>query len=150
MMALVGRVTLLWILASLFMLFVVLKLDGNLSEEWTWFIVFIPMWVLDVISIIYLIVFIISHYRDSQPSSRVIEFNVSKLRKLWLIGMFTVKTTFLLVLCSKLDGFIEASFVYVFLPLWFLLVMLIVDSYVATWKEGNKRGETPLRLGFSS
>ena len=146
-MALVGRVTVLWILSSLFMLFVVLKLDG--TTTWAWFLVFIPIWILDVFSIIYLIIFIVSDYRGNQL--RAIEFNVSKLRKFWLICMFMLKMCFLLMLCAKLDGLVDTSLIYVFIPLWLLLIMLIVDSYVATWKEGKKqvRRKQPSRMGFT-
>ena len=134
-MALVGRVTIFWVLTSFFMLFVVMKLDG--TTDWLWHVVFVPMWILDVLSIVFLATFLGSLYRNGGTPYRVNDFHVSKKRMIWLIVLFVLKIIFLLILCSKLDGFITASYVYVFMPLWVILLMLAVDCYIATWKEGR-------------
>lgn len=135
-MALVGRVTFLWILTSFFLLFVVLKLDGTIN--WFWLVVFVPMWILDVVTVVYIVVTLLYDYRRGDPPTVMDDFNVLKRRKFILIGMFVLKIIFMMLLCLKLDGFTIASYLFVCIPLWIVLAMLFIDSFIVTWREGKK------------
>ena len=133
-MALVGRATLLWIAVSFFLLFVVLKLDG--TTTWSWYAVFSPIWILDFIAVLYLVLFILTEHRNTTRLMN--EFHVSRNRKFWLMAMYIVKLVFCLILCAKFDGYLDASYYYIFIPLWIMLSCLAVDSSINTWQEAHK------------
>ena len=63
-MTIFTRVTASWWLVAFLILFIVLKLDGTI--DWSWAVVFTPMWLLDLVSSLYLLVFFIFHMRGSR------------------------------------------------------------------------------------
>jgi len=139
-MAFVGRATVFWIQITFFLLFVVLKLDG--TTNWLWHFVFIPIWILDIVTIVYLASFLIAHYRTGRTPYEINDVQLTKYRKIWLLTVYLFKVIFTILLCLKLDGFINISYMFVCLPLWIMLVMLTGDAYVATWKISVKYHES--------
>lgn len=143
-MSLVGRATVWWLLASFFLLFVVMKLDGSI--DWLWYVVFVPMWILDVLSVLYLI---FSHSAGNQRCLRMIvnDFCIPKEVSIGLMVAYGMKLLFGLLLCAKLDGFANISAFYVFIPLWAGLIIVAVICCVYTWKKAkrfhNEWGATP-------
>lgn len=138
-MALVGRVTILWILVSFVILFIVLKMDGTLN--WSWLVVFVPMWLLDISTIAYLTIFLVLEYRQRESPSLMDVFNVSGQRKRCLILIYLLQIVFMLLLSLNLDGYLDISYVFVFIPLWIIFTMLAVDCSVITWREAKHRSE---------
>jgi len=134
-MALVGRATVWWLLGTLFLLFVVLRLDG--STDWKWFVVFTPMWLLDILSIVSLITIVVVGTRNNRFVQHINEFHVSKERAIYLIAVYVTKLTFGLLLCAKLDGYLAASYFFLFSPLWIMLLMVVGFAVRETWLEAN-------------
>jgi len=131
-MTIFARVTACWWLVAFLVLFVVLKLDQTI--DWSWAVVLIPMWILDLVAIIYLMIFFIFHIRGSrQPLS--VNNHLSKERQVYLMFVFLFKFLFELLLCLKLDGLMDQKFYYVFIPLWIVMLLLIGDACRITWRE---------------
>ncbi|XP_037086447.1 transmembrane protein 60-like [Pollicipes pollicipes] len=61
-MAVLHRALVTWFLSLVFLILLVLRLDGR--TRWNWFIVFIPMWILDSIMILYALVVMVSPCRS--------------------------------------------------------------------------------------
>lgn len=75
------RALLTWFILLAFLILIVLRLDDKLA--WNWFIVLIPMWLLDMTIVIYIAVFMIRQCMSGiDPSGR------SMLRK---VGFFALK-----------------------------------------------------------
>lgn len=134
-MALVGRAIIWWLLGSLFLLLVVLRLDG--STSWKWFVVFTPIWLLDIFSIIYLIASVVVGARNNRLVQRINEFRVSKERAGWLLGVHVLKLTFGMLLCGRLDGYLDVNYVFLFIPVWLMFIMLAALAMRDTWQEAN-------------
>lgn len=131
---------------SLFLLFVVLKLDG--TTTWLWHYVFLPLWIYDLFTLILLTNFLVSHFRTgSRPYCYLLPFDLldfifiydfTKMRTVFmLLVFFSMKFLFTLVLCLKLDGFIKLSLVYVAIPFWLLVIGMFCDAFITTWNEGK-------------
>ena len=131
---------------SLFLLFVVLKLDG--TTTWLWHYVFLPLWIYDLFTLILLTNFLVSHFRTgNRPYCYLLPFDLldfifiydfTKMRTVFMLLMFfSMKFLFTLVLCLKLDGFIKLSFVYIAIPFWLLVIGMFCDEFITTWNEGK-------------
>ena len=134
-MALVGRAIVWWFLGSFFLLLVALRLDNSMN--WNWFVVFTPIWLLDIFSIIYLIALVIVGVRNNRLVQRINELRVSKERAGWLLAVHVLKLTFGMLLCAQLDGYLKISYFFLFIPLWLMLVMLGGIAMRDTWQEAN-------------
>ena len=132
-MTLVQRAWLILIFSTVFLILCVVQLDR--SKKWLWHLVFIPLWILDAVTITSLIVLIVMHYKSGRNPYP--ELNLGKHRKLWLLFLTVLKLTFLLALCAKLDGLTDAPYVQIFIPLWFLLLSVGADALVATVKSAR-------------
>merc|ERR1719339_932069 len=62
-MAVLHRAFFTWFICLMFLILLVLRLDERV--RWSWFIVFIPLWLYDSILLIYLIFSMVSHCRTS-------------------------------------------------------------------------------------
>ena len=60
-MAVLHRALVTWFLSLVFLILLVLRLDGR--TQWNWFIVFIPLWLLDSILLLYAWVMLLSPCR---------------------------------------------------------------------------------------
>lgn len=127
-MALVQRSWAFWIFATIFLILCVIRLDRK--TLWLWHLVFIPLWILDAITITALILLSIIHFKSGHDPYT--ELDLGKWRKIWLLYLFVWKLTFLLTLCAKLDGLTTASYFFVFIPLWILLISAAADAAIAT------------------
>lgn len=130
---------------SLFLLFVVLRLDR--TTTWLWHYVFLPLWIYDLFTLICLTNILVSHFRTgNRPYCYIQSFDLfdfifiydfTKMRTVFMLLMFSMKFLFTLILCLKLDGFIKASFVYVAIPFWLLVIGMLCDAFIITWNEGK-------------
>lgn len=125
---LVRRVWFVLIFTTVFLILCVVQLERR--KKWLWHLVFIPLWILDAVTITSLIIWVILH--SPHP-----EFNVGLRRKLWLLYLIILKLAFLLALCAKLDGLTKAPYSQIFIPLWFLLFSIGADAIVATVRSAR-------------
>lgn len=61
-MAVLHRALVTWFLSLVFLILLVLRLDRR--TQWNWFIVFIPMWLLDSVMVLYALVVMVSPCRS--------------------------------------------------------------------------------------
>uniref|UniRef100_UPI00358ED222 transmembrane protein 60 n=1 Tax=Myxine glutinosa TaxID=7769 RepID=UPI00358ED222 len=120
MMPLIHRVLMTWLFTMFFLVLVVLKLDNR--APWNWFLVFIPLWVFDLILLLILVVRLISNCRTGYDQAEV-----SLRKEVWYLVAMLLKVSFLLVLCFHLEGFTTAPLYLLFIPLWLLLLGAMID-----------------------
>ncbi|GCB78299.1 transmembrane protein 60-like [Scyliorhinus torazame] len=121
-MSLAQRVLMTWLFTLLFLIVLVLKLDNK--APWNWILIFIPLWTFDTILLMMLIVKIIGRCRsgyDRNGNSRSLK------KEVWYLCAMLLKLGFLLALCARLDHFAQMKLIFVFIPLWLLLVGAVVD-----------------------
>jgi len=113
-----------WFFLVLFLVLLVLRLDEKVL--WSWFIVFIPMWLLDMIMIIYISIFILRHCATGiDPSGR------SMLRKSYCIVCVLFKTAVQILICVRVEYASKMAAAFAVLPVWLLLVVLTIDVSVS-------------------
>ena len=88
-MAVVHRALFTWFTTLDFLIFLVLKLDAKIN--WNWFLIFIPLWVFDVVVIIYLSVNMIIHCKNGYDRNHS---DLSLRRKGWFIAAAVLKLMF--------------------------------------------------------
>lgn len=121
-MALLHRALIAWFVALVFLILLVLQLDHR--TQWSWFLVFIPLWFWDTLIIVLLILHFVSLRRQQHLHSRPGYF----LQKLFT-HLFPVllKISFQTLVCNQLDSAVPSiSLYYVFIPLWLLLTVALV------------------------
>ena len=128
MAAIVLRALFQWIAVLLFLIFCVLKIDDRL--QWNWFLVFLPMWISDCISVLYLVInLIVKDWKARRRLRRRCDSSTAR-KVVCLIGVL-LKIAFQVLLCSKLEGVSNMAWYYVAVPLWLLLSMYSVEVMVS-------------------
>lgn len=120
-----------WVLCMLFLVFLLLKVDGKVT--WSWFYVFIPMWIYDFITAVYSSVALAVRDARYEPTTTR---TVGKGRKIWSIIGSVLKALFQALLCTYLeheDIGLKPS--YIMIPLWLLVTGTIVDVAVFIFVE---------------
>ena len=116
-MALKHRALFTWFVLLIFFTLVILHFDSRIF--WNWFLIFVPMWVYDIISIIYLIFYLLSHFRNGlcHEDVRVMFW------KSWLLLCVLLKILFQILLCVYLEQGSPPwlSLYIVMIPAWILL-----------------------------
>jgi len=113
-----------WFFLVLFLVLLVLRLDEKVL--WSWFIVFIPMWLLDLIMIVYISIFMIRHCATgNDPSGR------SMLRKSYCIVCVLFKIAVQILICIRVEYVGTMAVAFAVVPVWLLLVALTVDASVS-------------------
>ncbi|KAF0295405.1 Transmembrane protein 60 [Amphibalanus amphitrite] len=87
-MAVLHRALVTWFLSLVFLILLVLRLDGR--TQWNWFIVFIPLWLLDSLLLLYSLAVLVSPCRSG----------VDRWRR--LSGTVCSATAVLLKLCFQI------------------------------------------------
>ena len=99
----------------MFLILLALRLDKRV--RWSWFIVFIPLWLYDTILLIYLVFSMISHCRNSRD-----RFQKTIIRKIWNIFIvFQLIAAQILVALKLDDNGIEIPLFFVMIPCWVIL-----------------------------
>lgn len=114
------RALLTWFLLLAFLILLVLRLDEKV--QWNWFIIFIPLWVLDVAIVIYIVFFTIKHF-----TSGVNNTCDAVMRKFWFLGCVMLKILFEILICLRLEYLRTMGSYYVMMPAWLLLVLILLD-----------------------
>jgi len=120
MAALILRCLVTWLSLILFMIFVLLKLDKLIT--WNWFLIFIPMWIYDLVVILYWGLKIGLRHRNTDSRER------NSAQNIWRIVSGCLKLFFELLLCIYLQYDYNLKLFYVFIPFWSLLLGLVVEA----------------------
>ena len=164
-MAVLHRALVVWFLIVIFLILTAIRLESK--GNWSWFIVFIPMWVFDITVLIYSGFFMINRFksiRNLRSSGHDHNFMPGSYcspaikDRLCNVAGIVLKMTFQILLCLKLDfPSWHLPLYYVLIPLWILLaaglfrlgqilyVIATSDSLQdINAKLGNKSGTNPV------
>lgn len=121
-MSLAQRVLLSYVFTLVFLIMVVLKLDGKV--QWNWFLIFLPVWVVDGILILILAVKMAGRCkpgydpRHGSPDLRL---------RSWYLAAMLLELGFCLTLCAKLERLADVKLSVVCVPLWAMLLGALVE-----------------------
>lgn len=132
MAALVLRGVTTWAFALLFLIFLTLRIDNKIT--WNWLIVFVPMWIYDVVSIIFSSFKLFAERNSSRCNQRLLD----KLRKIWNLVVALLKIIFQVLLCVYLQYDLGIRLYAAFIPLWILLVGIIVDLVIFSMRSSAR------------
>uniref|UniRef100_A0A1B0GLZ1 Uncharacterized protein n=1 Tax=Phlebotomus papatasi TaxID=29031 RepID=A0A1B0GLZ1_PHLPP len=113
-MTLVHRALFTWFVVLLFLILLCLRLETR--THWNWFVVFIPLWIFDTILLIYVLIKIVTKWR-----------NLTRLKELLIqyqsyICTVLLKIAIQIMICLKLEyPGLELSIFTVMIPIWILL-----------------------------
>jgi len=129
-MAVLHRALCTWFVCLIFLILLVLRLDER--TRWSWFIVFIPMWLYDGILIVYLAFEMITYCRaPGGPGGRAAARYVR--RKAWYLACAVMKLTMQIMICLKLDnrdgGSLDIPLYYIMIPVWIVLPVTVADLF---------------------
>ncbi|XP_012694656.1 transmembrane protein 60 [Clupea harengus] len=120
-MSLAQRVLLTWLFTLVFLIMLVLKLDGKV--HWNWFLVFTPVWVFDGTLVLMLAVRMAGRCQTGRERERAPALR----RQAWHLLAVLLKLGFCVALCARLHGLISVMLVYVCAPLWLLLAGALLE-----------------------
>lgn len=119
-MAVIHRALITWVQISLFLVVLIVKLDGR--SDWNWFVVFTPMWLFDLQLFTFLMVKI---FQNSRRRNGPIESVVAVARKrAAYVFCVVMKVAFQSLLCTKLQYYQDISYFIIMLPFWGLMVTI--------------------------
>nr|XP_020455191.1 transmembrane protein 60-like isoform X1 [Monopterus albus] len=121
-MSLAQRVLLTWVFTLVFLIILVLKLDGKV--QWNWFLVFLPFWVFDSILILMLAIKMAGRCKagyDPRNGSHDLRLHA------WYLMAIVLKLGFCLTLCAKLEKLADVKLTFVCIPLWTMLLGALVE-----------------------
>lgn len=117
-----------WFILLMFFILLCLRLETRI--HWNWFLIFLPMWVYDLILLIDAL-FNIS-LRCKQDTIK----NLFKNKNILLIAVVFLKIATQITLCLKLEyKHLNLQLYHVLLPFWVLIPILIVDVSVTLFKS---------------
>ncbi|XP_065351662.1 transmembrane protein 60 [Cloeon dipterum] len=121
-MAVIHRALFTWLLVMLFLVFVALRVDSK--TQWSWFVVFVPIWIYDSILLLYILYQIAQHLKGGRVVS-----NIPIQRKLWYLLAWALKVSFQVLLCVYQDSSVKdrMRLFYVLTPLICLLSLGSLD-----------------------
>lgn len=134
-MAFIHKAQFSWFMVLAFIILLMLKLDGRIND-WNWFIIFIPMWILDAVVAIYIAINMIMHCKNQWWHNGR---ETSLCRKTLCLFGTLMKLLFQVLLCLRLQYRGNCSLYYVMIPFWILNLGCIVDVFTNLWKMA-KRG----------
>lgn len=132
-MAVLHRALFTWFVLLVFLILLVLRLDQRI--QWSWFIVFVPIWLYDLILLIYVFINMMSYCRSGHEA-----LSNSVQRKLYYLLAIILKLMSLVILCLKLENTVSnISTLYVMIPLWFLIPFILSDVFMTLIKSSRSR-----------
>ncbi|XP_032872631.1 transmembrane protein 60-like [Amblyraja radiata] len=126
-MSLAQRVLLTWLLGLLFLIVLVLKMEETLG--WSWFLVFVPLWLLDAALLALLLARLAGRCKAAAAGAGAeaqAERAGLRRRALGLCALL-LQLAFLLALAARLQRLAELPLCWVLAPLWLLLLGAIVE-----------------------
>ncbi len=133
-MTVLHRALCTWFICLIFLILLVLRLDER--TRWSWFIVFIPMWLYDSILLLYLTFNLVTHFKRGHNNRN----NIRGLRRrIWNLVCALLKLVAQIMLCLKLENKDNPDFqlplYFVMIPLWVILPVTIVDVFVILYNS---------------
>ena len=135
MATILHKVLFSWFMLLVFSTFLVLRLDEKVS--WNWFIVFIPIWIYDVIMLVYVIFHMITHCRNGGNRQNQ-RNNLSMSRKVWYLGALALKLLFQVLLCLRLQEYATLNTYIIMTPLWILFLVMAGDITKVLFLRSNQ------------
>ncbi|CRL06592.1 CLUMA_CG019520, isoform A [Clunio marinus] len=115
-MGFIQRALFTWFVTLAFLILLCLRLESRI--QWSFFIIFIPIWIYDVILIIWLILELIKRHQHH----RVIDS--FKKYQFYIYGVL-LKICSQISICLKLDYNLFKLYIMM-IPIWLLLIQLII------------------------
>ncbi|KAJ8942770.1 hypothetical protein NQ318_002930 [Aromia moschata] len=112
-----------WFILLIFFILLCLRLEAR--THWNWFLIFLPMWIYDLILLIDALfnIFIRCKHENIR--------NLFKNKNILLVAVVLLKIAAQITLCLKLEyAALNLQLYHVLLPFWILLPILIVDVSV--------------------
>jgi len=120
-MGVVHRTIFTWFNFLVFLILVVLRVDGR--TQWNWLVVFIPLWVFNVILLIYAVFRTVQDCKSS-PN------HLQTLKNAKVIIGILLLISFEIMLCFKMEySQLNLPLTYVMIPLWIILPVLVVQVF---------------------
>lgn len=133
-MAFIHRVQFCWFMVLIFIILLTLKLDGRIND-WNWFIIFIPMWILDSVVTIYTVIKMVMHCKNKWWHN-VHETTLKK--KIWCLCGILLKILFQILLCVRLQYIPTFRLFYVAIPFWMFNFGCIVEVLTSLLKLAQR------------
>uniref|UniRef100_A0A914Z473 Uncharacterized protein n=1 Tax=Panagrolaimus superbus TaxID=310955 RepID=A0A914Z473_9BILA len=134
-MRLAHRITYVWFCLVTSIVLLVIYLDGGLGNEAV--VIFIIPLIFNIVAGAIIFIKYLSHLDMFLRNGPILK-PLSGIKALYLGSMVISKTVFEVLLCLKLRG-VEIETLYIFIPLWVLLVLtmiyLLSDVVVTHFKE---------------
>lgn len=117
-----------WFILLMFFILLCLRLEARI--HWNWFLIFLPMWIYD------LILLIDALFNISLRCKHDTIKNLFKNKNILLIAVVFLKIATQITLCLKLEyKHLNLQLYHVLLPFWILIPILIVDVSVTLFKS---------------
>lgn len=116
-MAVFHRGLFTWFIIAVFLILLSLRLEDRTG--WNWFIVFIPVWLYDIILLIYVIFHLTSHCKHDTEGT-------SLNSHIWYIIAVILKMVAQIMLCLKLQYKLNLTIYQVMIPVWILFPIMVV------------------------
>ena len=129
-MAFIHKVQFCWLMVLVFIILLMLKLDGRIGD-WNWFIVFIPMWILDCVVAAFTLINMIMHCKNKWWHN---VHETSLKRKTWSLCGVISKLVFQVLLCLKLQYFHTLRIFVIFVPFWVFITGCIVEVSISLYR----------------
>lgn len=133
-MAFIHKVQFCWFMVLVFIILLTLKLDGKINS-WNWFIIFIPLWILDSVIAVYTFINMVMHCKNRWWRSG---HETSMKKKFICLCGVALKILFQVLLCLRLQYFSELGQVYVMIPFWLFTFGCIAEVFVSLLKLARK------------
>lgn len=132
------RAIVTWFILLVFFILLCLRLE--LRTHWNWFLVFLPLWLYDIILILDALFYIFIHCKNETFKS------ILKNKNTLLVIVIMLKVAALVMICLKLEyKFLQLEVHHVLIPLWILLPILIGDVTITLFNN-SCNGEWATRL----
>lgn len=117
-----------WFILLLFFILLCLRLDGRM--HWNWFLIFLPMWLYDVILLIIALFNLSINCKQESAKERL------KNEHNLLLLVVLLKVAAQIMICLKLEyKSLHLSLQHVLIPFWLLLPILIVSVSIKLYES---------------
>lgn len=117
-----------WFILLVFFIVLCLRLEGR--THWNWFLIFLPMWIYDVILLIDALFNIFIGIKHDSVR------NLFKNKNVLLVFVVLLKVATQIVLCLKLEyPSLQLTVYHVLIPFWLLLPVTIIDVSLTLFKN---------------
>lgn len=114
-MGFVQRALFTWFISLIFMIVLCLRLEGRI--QWNWFLVLIPLWLYDLVLIIWVIIEIIKRYHLNHS------LTIRRYDNYFLIIILKICSQ--IMMCLHIEYKIMKLYI-IMIPIWLLLLILII------------------------